>query len=112
VASKLREIIECLWTNEGISLNVGYSSESEGNYLNKYNANLLDSEGMTDYLQLMVRRTGTNSALRFEKAEEDARNILNKIRENFEVSGQNEIPMGDSGNYFEYVINFRVFEGG
>ena len=111
MGSKIKDIVYCLF-DLGTTLEIGYSAKEEGNFINKYNGGNADNSGLYADLQLLVKRTGTNVALRYEQAEQDARNIMKTIKENFQVVNDREIPLGDENNSFSFVINFRVYEQG
>lgn len=110
MASKLKSIIEYLYDNYQIVTQAGYTSESNSNTLNQYLGNNIDVTGKSLSIQLKVKRTGLNEILAFDKAIEDARYILKKINECTEVINPTEIPLGMSGNDYEFVINFETAE--
>lgn len=110
MASKLKSIIDYLNNNYQMFVQTGYTSKSNSNTLNQYLGNNIDITGKSLSMQLKVKRTGLNEILAFDKAIEDARYILKKINECTEVVNPTEIPLGISGNDYEFVINFETAE--
>lgn len=113
MASNLIKIQKFLWDSYQIPVIVGsYSSATECTCLNEYNG--VDTSNLTgeEYIQLFVRRADTNSSKAYEKAKNEATDIIRKIRKCVDIMNINPVMLGFENNSYEYIYNFRIVRGG